>query len=189
MTSSDKKTAIRKAAIRLINSLGLAGVSMSKIAKEANVSPATIYLYFENKEDMINELYLGLKYEMSLKYFKDFDPKMPIKEGFKKLWYNLVDYVQNNPENFSFIEQYHNSPLINNFSKEKIASYFEPLNNLFERGIKEGVIKNHSFGMLHIFSCIPILNYFKEQDAPGFVAKKEDLEGIFEMTWDALSTK
>ncbi|MDB4867155.1 MAG: TetR family transcriptional regulator [Cohnella sp.] len=39
---------------------------MSKIAKKAGVSASTIYVYFENKEDMLNKLYLSIKKKMSL---------------------------------------------------------------------------------------------------------------------------
>ena len=44
-----KREAISNAAIELITTIGFANTSMSKIAKAANVSPATIYVYFEKK--------------------------------------------------------------------------------------------------------------------------------------------
>ena len=52
----DKVIRIYQAAIKVVNSDGFQGSSMSKIAKQAGVSPATIYLYFENKDDMIKKL-------------------------------------------------------------------------------------------------------------------------------------
>ena len=57
----DKVTRIYQAAMRVINRDGFQGSSMSKIANEADVSAATIYLYFENKDDMINKLFIHLK--------------------------------------------------------------------------------------------------------------------------------
>ncbi|MEP7039456.1 MAG: helix-turn-helix domain-containing protein, partial [Acidobacteriota bacterium] len=61
----DKKLqAICDAAIELITANGFADTSMSKIAKAAQVSPATIYVYFENKETLLNEIYLLVKQEM-----------------------------------------------------------------------------------------------------------------------------
>ncbi|MEY2194631.1 TetR/AcrR family transcriptional regulator [Neobacillus sp. BF23-41] len=43
---------------------------MSKIAEKSNVSSSTIYVYFENKEDMLNKLYLTFKKKMSQRIFK-----------------------------------------------------------------------------------------------------------------------
>jgi AcrR family transcriptional regulator len=47
--SIDKRNTLIKATIELVNNNGFHATPMSKIAKKANVSPATIYLYFENK--------------------------------------------------------------------------------------------------------------------------------------------
>ena len=60
-----KEQAVVAAAITLINERGFSEVSIAKIAKEAGVSPATIYIYYENKEDMLNKIYISLKTEMS----------------------------------------------------------------------------------------------------------------------------
>ncbi len=58
----DKKIEfIKKAVIKLILEFGFHGTSISKIAKKAGVSPATIYIYYENKDIMINEIYHELK--------------------------------------------------------------------------------------------------------------------------------
>ena len=44
--SIEKKEALLRATLSLVNESGFQGASMAKIAKMANVSPATIYLYF-----------------------------------------------------------------------------------------------------------------------------------------------
>ena len=53
----DKQNRIKEAMIQLILRDGIDGISMSKIAKEAGVSPATIYVYYESKEDMLSEVF------------------------------------------------------------------------------------------------------------------------------------
>ncbi|WP_094092917.1 TetR/AcrR family transcriptional regulator [Paenibacillus physcomitrellae] len=40
-----------------MNEIGFAETSISKIAKKAGVSAATIYIYYENKEDMLSKIY------------------------------------------------------------------------------------------------------------------------------------
>ena len=67
--SIDKRNALIKATIELVNNNGFHATPMSKIAKMANVSPATIYLYFENFKRIKNRgcccisnyiIYLGI---------------------------------------------------------------------------------------------------------------------------------
>ena len=56
-----KRKALLNATLNLVNNNGFHDAPMSKIAKIAEVSPATIYIYFENKQDLINQLYLEIK--------------------------------------------------------------------------------------------------------------------------------
>ena len=57
----NKQEAIRQATIKLVNEIGFASCSVSKIAKEADVSPATLYIYYKNKEDLIVSTYIDIK--------------------------------------------------------------------------------------------------------------------------------
>jgi hypothetical protein len=59
--SKEKRAALLQATLQLINQGGIQEASMAKVAKLANVSPGTIYLYFENKQDLVNQLYLSIK--------------------------------------------------------------------------------------------------------------------------------
>ena len=63
MKDENKKTAITKAVIGLINEIGFANISMSKIAKSTGISAATLYVYYENKEDMFRKVYMEIKKE------------------------------------------------------------------------------------------------------------------------------
>src|SRR5258708_3844171 len=84
-----KEQAIFDAAITPITTNGLADTSMSKIAKVADVSAATIYIYFENKEDMLNKTYTHVKREIAAALGKGLQPKLTVEEAFKVIWNNL----------------------------------------------------------------------------------------------------
>ena len=53
----EKKESIKQAVIKLILEQGFHGASIAKIAREAGVSPATVYIYYANKDDMLREIY------------------------------------------------------------------------------------------------------------------------------------
>lgn len=81
--SIDKRNALIKATIELVNNNGFHAAPMSKIAKMANVSPATIYLYFENKQDLVNQTYIEVKELFTNYAFATYTVDMPVEEGFK----------------------------------------------------------------------------------------------------------
>jgi AcrR family transcriptional regulator len=50
-----RRDTIQGAAQRVIARHGLAGASMSAIAEEAGVAKGTLYLYFEDRDDLLDQ--------------------------------------------------------------------------------------------------------------------------------------
>ena len=120
---NNKRRAICDAAIRLINENGFADTSMSKIAKAANVSPATIYVYFKNKEELLNQIYLFAKEEMSAALLKGVNGSLSAEKAFHIIWHNFYRYAMENSVRFAFTEQFANSPLVEGCRDETISLF------------------------------------------------------------------
>ncbi|HEX2613085.1 MAG TPA: helix-turn-helix domain-containing protein, partial [Fibrobacteria bacterium] len=52
-----KESAIRRMTMELAVKEGFDGLSMQKVAKAAKVSPGTLYIYFEDREDLMMQAY------------------------------------------------------------------------------------------------------------------------------------
>ena len=162
-----KKEAIFKASIKLVNTIGLSATSMSKIAKEAGVSPATIYVYFENKEDLLNSTYIMVKREMALGGLKGVDFSYSVADLFRQVWFNFQEYTINNTDYLIFTEQFANSPIVDKVNEKEIAAYFEPLIMIFKRGQVEGIIKELPVEILIAYAFYPILSLIKNSCKSG----------------------
>ena len=111
-TRDDNKIqSIREHAIDLIVAQGFDGFSMQKLAKAANVSPATLYIYYKDREDLILKLWVDLFTEMAEATLKNFDPDMSFSEGLKTQWINRAKYCMKHPKQMTFLEQLRHSPL------------------------------------------------------------------------------
>lgn len=108
----NKEALIREKAIEMIVQEGFDGLSMQKLARAANLSASTIYIYFKSREDMLNQLYLAVDEIFSREVLKNFDPEMSFEEGLWLQWKNRYRYIQKYPLHFHFSEQFRNSPLI-----------------------------------------------------------------------------
>ena len=62
---------------------GLDGFSIQKLAKAAAVRPATIYIYFKDKEGLIEQLCIEAGDKMMEITFKGFAPSMTFTEGLR----------------------------------------------------------------------------------------------------------
>ena len=108
----NKETAIRDRAIEMIARDGFDGLSMGKLARAAHVSPATIYIYYKNREDLLNKLYLHVQETFAVVTLDGFDPKLSFEQGLWIQWKNRLRFILKYPGYYQFYEQFRNSPLI-----------------------------------------------------------------------------
>lgn len=119
-----KERAIRDHALRMIVKSGFDGLSMQKLAQAADVSPATIYIYFKDREDLILQLAVEASKKMTEATLKNFDSSMSFSEGLKVQWINRAKYCLANPDEMHFLEQIRHSPL-HERSMELMGSKFK----------------------------------------------------------------
>lgn len=108
-----KVEAIREKAIEIIVTEGFDGLSMQKLARAANISPATIYIYHKNREELLNNIFNEVQKAFNDEALKGFNPDAPFAEGLWTQWMNRYRFIQKHPLYISFLEQFRNSPLIN----------------------------------------------------------------------------
>ena len=181
-----KRTSLLNATLHLVINNGFHDAPMSKIAKLAEVSPATIYIYFENKQDLINQLYLEIKASFSKYAFNNYDNTQTVKDGFKIIWNNIAHFKLNQVEESAFLSQCDNAPIIDKESREKGLLHLQPLLDLWERGKKEGVIKPISPYLLYAFSIYPLGFLMTMQQQKSCEYNKVNLAEAFQSAWDSI---
>jgi len=108
----DKQCRIKDAMVRLILREGIDGASVSKIAREAGVSPATIYVYYESKEAMLAEVfreYARRPYQYLMRIVR---PDMDGRELIEAIVRGCYDFSTEHEDVFSFVEQCSRCPTL-----------------------------------------------------------------------------
>lgn len=181
-----KQEAIIQATVKLINKIGFVSSSVSKIAKEANVSPATIYIYYKNKEDLLVSTYIEIKQKLSEALLKNFDETKPFRDILMILWKNGFEYVGKNREYYQYAEQFSNSPFSDLVDYKKVEKHFEPLLKILQKGIDQKVIKNVPHDMLTAFIFYPMMILSNPKLCKEIEMTKENIEQAFILAWDAI---
>lgn len=113
----EKQQSIKNAVVRLILEKGFQGASIAKIAQIAGVSPATVYIYYENKEAMLNDIYEECTRDAVHSLLRCVRPGMCGEEIVARLIRQYYEYIVQNREVFYFIEQFDTCPaLVSNCS-------------------------------------------------------------------------
>jgi AcrR family transcriptional regulator len=181
-----KQEALFRATVDLVNETGFVASSVSKIAGKAKVSPATIYVYYKNKEDLLVSTYLAIKMKMSEAMLEDFDESLPIRDIFFRLWQNLFRFVEVYPGYFQFTEQFSNSPYSDLINKAEVEKFFEPIMQVMESGIRQKIIKDVHFDILTAFMLFPVYSLSNKRLCANFIHNKKNIETAFSLAWDAI---
>ena len=150
----EKEKSIKEAVVKLILQEGFHGTSISKIAKLAGVSPATVYVYFENKEIMLHDIYSEYAEEIYDYLLDRVNRGMAGPQILEILIHSYYSYIRENREIFSFVEQFSNCPsLANGCSEIKgICS----IHDLIAEMKNSRIIKNYSNDNLLAIMFYPV---------------------------------
>ena len=108
----EKQQRIKAAIVRLILREGINGASISKIAHEAGVSPATIYVYYSSKEDMLSAMYRECSIQSYRYLMRRIAAEMDTSQLIDAIVRGYYEYTVEHEEVFSFVEQCSHCPTI-----------------------------------------------------------------------------
>lgn len=138
--SEYKGELIREKAFEMIVEQGFDGFSMHKLANSAGVSPATLYIYYKNREDLLNRLYAFAHSKFQEVSLKNFSPDLSLPEGLWIQWKNRLQFITDYTTYYRFIEQFRNSPLINHKDVDK-SDFQENMKLFVANAIKKKELK------------------------------------------------
>jgi AcrR family transcriptional regulator len=184
---STKREDIMKTAMRLFTEEGFHATPTSKIAKEANVATGTLFHHFENKEALINELYIYVKRRLRKALEIDLDPKADTKSMLLQLWKNDLLWFNKHYNEFVFLQQYQQSNVIMESTHELLYNDFTAIINQFQIAIDREDLKSDD---LEYITCNFVANL--QQNCIHFHKNPEtfsdaSIEHHFEIYYSGLS--
>ncbi|AGT45224.1 TetR/AcrR family transcriptional regulator [Treponema pedis] len=142
----ERRAAILSHAKTLIHECGAASCSMQDIANRAEVSKATLYLYFKSKEDLMDALVSEACQDFVNYVNARIEPEMSGVEALRTLWQSYIDIFGEFGDIFICIG------LKNSFNaefkaEENLKSEEEPffrlvklIEKIIEKGVKDGTL-------------------------------------------------
>lgn len=180
-----KYNAIIEASLKLVKELGFTDISISKIAKQANISPATIYIHFKNREDLFTKLYIKIRTETSSGILKELNEKKGTEQLFRSIWNNSFSFHLNHPDYVIYREKFEQTPMMEHIDHGQFE-LFKYVRNLFQRGIKERIIKDLPFPLLTSFAFMPIITLLHFHFEGLINMDKNNISEACELAWNTI---
>lgn len=182
--SKSKEDKIVLSALNLVHRVGLSGLKMSNLASECNMATGTLYLYFQDKSELIQSLYKRIKQTR-----REQLPSMlegTFLQRFESLWRAYFNLELSNVLESAFLEQYYRSPFAGAASEEEMNRYLEPALHLIEEGISTHYFHERPIQVIlaHLRGPIVLL---ARSGSPLFLDEIA-FKHLFATAWNGLAT-
>lgn len=104
------RSAIETRTRELVAASGIDGFSMHKLAKAVGISPATLYVHFEDREDLLVQVYRSALEHLTADLLADFSPDLPFAQGLRLQWRNRLRLALQDPVASDFLDAMRHSP-------------------------------------------------------------------------------
>ena len=183
----EKYHKIIRAATKIFAKKGFFKAKVSDIAKEAQVADGTIYLYFENKDDILISLFeeqMQLVLENMRQQLSEEEDAVKKIERFAVTHLKLIESNKNVAEIIQ-VELRQSTKFMKEYKNERFMEYLNLIADIIEEGQKQGVFnkaiipdiaKRAFFGALDEMSRFWVLSSRKKYDIE---TAAEQISGYF----------
>ncbi len=184
----DKKQRIILTMLELVVEQGVNATPMSQVAKEANVAVGTIYHYFENKNQIIEEIYTMIIKDFGVILMANL-PDGPFKNKYQAMWLNLYNYFIGNPLAFKFMEYVGIPPIINQEIRQNSVKHFTNVRDFMLAGILNKDLKDVNLRLIMQISFGTAVSAVRLKSKNELPMTEKQIQDAVEIAWDSVKYK
>lgn len=181
-----KVDAIFEATLSLVQKSGFNGLKMADVARAAGMATGTLYIYFRNKEILINELFLSLKTSKTSRMLAVYHQEDSFEESFRKLWWKYLELSLEEPERMMFIEQFAHTTYLTPRTRKQSDLLLEPLAVFLQGGMTQKIIRKAPVELLLSQLMGPIYEVVKLHHEGTFRLTPAHQKTLFDMAWKSM---
>lgn len=181
----DKKQRIILTMLELVVEQGVHATPMSQVAKEANVAVGTIYHYFENKNQIIEEIYSMITKDFGVVLMANL-PEGSFKGKFQAMWLNLYNYFIGNPLAFKFMEFVGVPPIISQELRERSVTHFTNIRDFMLAGILSKDLRNVNLRLIMQVSFGTAVSAVRLRSKGELPMTEGQIQDAVNIAWDSI---
>lgn len=178
--SEDRRNAILSAATRVIASQGL-GAATAAIAKDAGVSNGSLFVYFDTKATLLNELYVALKTEMATAALADLPVESEPREQVRHMWTQWALWATTNPHKRRALAQLQVADEITAASHQTAGAAFSGIADLLQRSQADGPMRDAPLGFV-----LTLTNAIAEAAIDEMIREPAEADAYSSLAFDAI---
>ncbi|OIQ23192.1 TetR/AcrR family transcriptional regulator [Lacinutrix sp. MedPE-SW] len=182
----DKKQRIILTMLELVVEQGVHATPMSQVAKEAGVAVGTIYHYFKNKEQIIEEIYSMICQDFGIVLMANVPEDESFEKQYRIMWLNLYNYFLGNPLAFKFMEFVGVPPIITSEIRLKNVVHFVNIKNKFLTAILKKDIRDVHLRLVLQMTMGNVISATRLKFKKELPMSSNQIDDAIKMSWDSI---
>ncbi|MCK8066365.1 MULTISPECIES: TetR/AcrR family transcriptional regulator [Cobetia] len=200
-----KQQALLEATLHEVAEHGFAVTSVARIARAAGMSPGTLYLYYRDKDDLLEATFREVSRRIIAVAIEAFQaepaealeaepsPLSPaaqqLKSALCRVWNALVALGRRQPALFLFHDQFLHSSHMQDALRVANQERAAPLLDAFALGQQSGILKQIDLALIEVFMFRSIYSLLQGSSCQLPAISDASFDQAFEMAWDAIALR
>lgn len=181
-----KRIAIRNAAIADVIENGLGNATVAKIANQANVSAGTIYVYYPNKEEMLQSIFIEIKSMLHDVMIDAHQSGKSSAESIRLMWFALFYFIFENPNMFAFHEVVSAERILNVQQNGNVSAMAADIHDILQSAINNGTLKSMPLDCIISLLLAPAASLARRMLSSGS-KDMEKASQLFQAIWSGIA--
>ncbi|MDH2295549.1 MULTISPECIES: TetR/AcrR family transcriptional regulator [Cobetia] len=200
-----KQQALLEATLHEVAEHGFAVTSVARIARAAGMSPGTLYLYYRDKDDLLEATFSEVSRRIIAVAIEAFQAEpaeafeaepstlspaaQQLKSALCRVWNALVALGRRQPALFLFHDQFLHSSHMQDALRVANQERAAPLLDAFALGQQSGILKQIDLALIEVFMFRSIYSLLQGSSCQLPAISDASFDQAFEMAWDAIALR
>lgn len=200
-----KQQALLEATLHEVAEHGFAVTSVARIARAAGMSPGTLYLYYRDKDDLLEATFREVSRRIIAVAIEAFQAEpaeafeaepstlspaaQQLKSALCRVWNALVALGRRQPALFLFHDQFLHSSHMQDALRVANQERAAPLLDAFAQGQQSGILKQIDLALIEVFMFRSIYSLLQGSSCQLPAISDASFDQAFEMAWDAIALR
>ncbi|MDO6816171.1 TetR/AcrR family transcriptional regulator [Cobetia amphilecti] len=200
-----KQQALLEATLHEVAEHGFAVTSVARIARAAGMSPGTLYLYYRDKDDLLEATFREVSRRIIAVAIEAFQAEpaeafeaepstlspaaQQLKSALCRVWNALVALGRRQPALFLFHDQFLHSSHMQDALRVANQECAAPLLDAFALGQQSGILKQIDLALIEVFMFRSIYSLLQGSSCQLPAISDASFDQAFEMAWDAIALR
>ena len=200
-----KQQALLEATLHEVAGHGFAVTSVARIARAAGMSPGTLYLYYRDKDDLLEATFREVSRRIIAVAIEAFQAEpaeafeaepstlspaaQQLKSALCRVWNALVALGRRQPALFLFHDQFLHSSHMQDALRVANQERAAPLLDAFALGQQSGILKQIDLALIEVFMFRSIYSLLQGSSCQLPAISDASFDQAFEMAWDAIALR